>query len=124
MASVRCKSCGHENIPGAQFCANCGAVLAVVESPKPVARPPSAAPEVAVEYMGFWIRFAAAILDIVFIGIISVLLRFAPAGIVGFGFLVNWFPVLLLYYWLFIGLKGQTPGKMVFGIKVVDVRGN
>ena len=28
-----------------------------------------------------------------------------------------------LYFWLFTGLKGQTPGKMAVGIKVVDARG-
>lgn len=120
MASVRCKSCGHENIPGARFCANCGAVLAVVESPKPVVSPSSAEPEVAVEYMGFGIRFGAAIIDIVLIGIISVLFRLTPAGMFGLSVPVLW----LLYNWLFTGLKGQTPGKMVVGIKVVDARGN
>ena len=29
-----------------------------------------------------------------------------------------------LYYWLFTGLKGQTPGKMAVGIKVIDAGGN
>jgi len=28
-----------------------------------------------------------------------------------------------LYYWLFIGLKGQTLGKMAVGIKVVNAEG-
>ena len=29
-----------------------------------------------------------------------------------------------LYHWLFIGLKGQTLGKMAVGIKVVNARGS
>lgn len=33
------------------------------------------------------------------------------------------FSVLLLYYWLFTALKGQTPGKRLFKIKVINTRG-
>lgn len=36
--------------------------------------------------------------------------------LVGSGFNVV---ISFLYHWLFIGLKGQTPGKMLVGIKVV-----
>ena len=63
---MQCKICGEDNPTEARFCANCGATLvARVEPPSAVAvpGPPPAAPEVAVEYMGFWIRFGAAIID-------------------------------------------------------------
>ncbi len=73
------------------------------------------------EYMGFWIRFGAAIIDIIivwlFFGVLSSLAYILPVSII---LLVG----PLLYYWLFTGLRGQTLGKMLVGIKVVDVQGN
>lgn len=70
--------------------------------------------------MGFWIRFAAAVIDSIIISFISfVLLRFSSSTWTGFGILVLW-----LYYWLFTGLKGQTPGKMAVGIIVVNAEGS
>ena len=109
---MQCKICGQGNPTGARFCANCGATLvAVVEPPSAVAVPGPlpAAPEVAVEYMGFWIRFGAAIIDFIAIAVISCILPF----------FAYW-----LYYWLFTGLKGQTPGKMVVGLKVINAQGD
>lgn len=82
--------------------------------------------------MGFWIRLVAAIVDGVILGVINGLISFAlPAWAMGG---TTWgLPVLvgsglnlvinLLYYWLFIGLKGQTPGKMLVGARVVDEQG-
>ena len=117
MAAMRCESCGHDNPPEARFCANCGSSLApAVELPVPGVEP--AAPEVAVEYMGFWIRFAAAIIDGIIISLIVSLISFVFVPF-AFGILLLW-----LYYWLFIGLKGQTLGKMAVGIKVVDAAGS
>lgn len=115
---MKCKVCAQDNPSEASFCGNCGAtLLAAVEAP-----PPAAATAVAVEYMGFWIRFGAAIIDgVIVLFIFWVLLRLIFSlwpDVFGFPLL------LLLYHWLFIGLRGQTPGKMAVGIKVVDARGN
>lgn len=131
MASVRCKSCGYDNSTEARFCANCGSnLVAVTEQPAPTVVPSAepATPEVAVEYMGFWIRFGAAIIDSVVVwAISSVLSYFLLADIVGYRFSllasIFWFPIPWLYYWLFTGLKGQTLGKMAVGIKVVNAEG-
>jgi uncharacterized RDD family membrane protein YckC len=82
--------------------------------------PPSAAPEVAVEYMGFWIRFGAAIIDFIAIAVISFIYLFFAYGPASLLIIF----ILWLYYWLFTGLKEQTPGKMAVGIKVVNVQGN
>ena len=120
---MQCKICGQDNPPEARFCANCGATLvARVEPPSAVAipSPPPAAPEVAVEYMGFWIRFGAAIIDFIAIAVISSMLRFFAYGPASL--LVIFIP--WLYYWLFTGLKGQTPGKMAVGIKVINAQGD
>jgi uncharacterized RDD family membrane protein YckC len=78
--------------------------------------------------VGFWIRLVAAIVDSVILGVVTGLISFAlPRGgtawglpLVGTGLnlVIN-----LLYHWLFTGLKGQTPGKMLIGAKVVDEQG-
>lgn len=71
--------------------------------------------------MGFWIRLAAAIIDGIIISFVS--FAFSHIGIWGLLFPVLFF-VPWLYYWLFTGLKGQTPGKMAVGIKVVNAAGS
>ncbi len=119
---MECKVCGRDNLPEARFCANCGAALVTAVEP-----PSSAA--AAVEYMGFWIRLGAAIIDVIIIWFISSVLSYSLlSSIVGYriSFLFSpfWFPAYWLYYWLFTGLKGQTPGKMVVGIKVVNAQGD
>ena len=123
MAAVQCMVCGKDNLPEALFCANCGSSLVTtIEQPAPAVLPSAepATPQVAVEYMGFWIRFAAAIIDFLVISFISfVLARFTYGPLIAFGILLLW-----LYYWLFTGLKGQTLGKMAVGIKVVNAAGS
>lgn len=113
---MKCKICGQDNPPEAGFCANCGATLvATVEPP-----PPAAAPAVAVEYVGGMTRLGAAIIDGGIVFAISFVLFWLPR-------FANWVPIgflLLLYHWLFIGLKGQTLGKMAVGIKVVNAQGD
>jgi uncharacterized RDD family membrane protein YckC len=118
---MQCQVCGQDNPPEAGFCGNCGAVLAATAEPAvpaAVSTPPTVAPEVQAEYIGFWIRFVAAIIDAVILGAVNSLFFIA---ILPFSLL--WFPLPWLYFWLFTGLKGQTPGKMVVGIKVVDAQG-
>ena len=122
MASIRCKSCGYDNPTEARFCANCGSNLtAITEQPAPGVIPgvAAAAPEVAVEYMGFWIRFVAAFIDGVVISFISFVFSVIVGMPVVSAIIIPW-----LYYWLFTGLKGQTLGKMAVGIKVVNAEGS
>src|SRR5712692_6449539 len=86
-------------------------------------------------YGGFWIRFAAKILDEVIQGIIlvpffllfsprfSVMGRFGPptpAEIATFlAFVPGVFVVVICYNTFFLGRFGATPGKMVCGLKVL-----
>ncbi len=123
---MKCKICGQDNPTEARFCGKCGATLVVnIEPPSRVAVPSPivVAPAVTVEYMGFWIRFAAALIDGVILFIISSILiiplRFIYGPAIVFDIFLFW-----LYYWLFTGLKGQTPGKMAVGIKVVNYQGD
>ncbi len=122
---MQCKVCGQDNPPEARFCGNCGAALPVrAEAPAPAVAPgdTAALPAVAAEYMGFWIRFAAALIDAVAVSLLSAALSFLFRTFPLSSVPVSWLS-LLLYYWLFTGLKGQTPGKMALGIKVVNARG-
>jgi uncharacterized RDD family membrane protein YckC len=129
---VVCPHCQTENTDQAKFCANCGRSLEVAEQPPPSspagpigmeASPPAAGPssfETAqepatqtTEYAGFWIRVAAAIIDAVIVSAgegILIALSF-PTPLV-------WI-LTLAYAVLFIGLKGQTPGKMALGLQVI-----
>jgi len=61
--------------------------------------------------MGFWIRLAAAIIDLIIVAIVASVLTML-LRIWGMpGVFLLW-----LYFWLFTGLKGQTFGKMLVGI--------
>ena len=117
-----CATCGQMLEPEARFCPNCGAAAG-----------PNAAPNIApgmayyeqggqagVEYMGFWIRVVAAFIDGILITIVSGIL----GAILGFD---NWWIgtlISLIYHVAFISAKGQTIGKMIFGIQVVNSQGN
>lgn len=76
-------------------------------------------------YGGFWIRFLAAILDGLIIGI--------PVGIIGWGlafatgvtsmtYVAQLASVVLVVY--LDGIKGGTPGKLILGMRIVNEQGN
>lgn len=110
--SLQCSQCNTSNPPEAAFCSNCGNPLAPSQRPSEAG---AVRQEPAVEYMGFWIRFLAMIVDGVIVSIITIVLSLAFPYV---GILGGW-----VYHTLFIGLKGQTPGKMALGIKVINERG-
>jgi len=103
----------------------------------------------AFRYAGFWIRFVAALIDGVILGVVSTALQFlligsafrpfmsvqqpvppdealavfgAMMGTLALGMLVN---VLItsVYEGFFVARVGATPGKMVLGLKVVRPNG-
>ena len=101
--------------------------------------------EVSIEYAGFWIRVGACIIDsIILLFIAWVIIHFSLAPL-GLGSQVTIFPngfimgykdmaaviIWLVIIWLFgivyfVGFwlwRGQTPGKMVLGIKVIRTDG-
>ena len=110
-----CAHCGAAMRPDASFCPNCGSAAASTASSVTVE---AVSDRAEVEYMGFWIRFAAAVIDGVITGIVGGIVD-AVVGFFAIGTILS-----VLYYVLFTGLKGQTPGKMALGIMVVDQRGN
>ena len=92
---------------------------------------------------GFWIRLAASLVDIaIYFGVLLIWWvigvfatgAFAYADPFGDGltnFLIAW--VSFLYFmafamavgfWVMTGIRGQTPGKLIFRIKVIDEFGD
>jgi uncharacterized RDD family membrane protein YckC len=68
--------------------------------------------------IGFWRRFAAAVIDGIVLGIVSAILR-AVLGLPGSGIGIV---VDAAYFTYFHGTTGQTPGNAALGIRVVDLR--
>ncbi len=90
---------------------------------------------------GFWIRFIAYIIDSILLAIAGGILVFVTGLGIGigaiisggtaeeteivagiFGFIIN-ITLSLIYYVVFVGAKGQTPGKMVLGLKIIQISG-
>ena len=93
--------------------------------------PPSASledGELPVEYVGFWLRVVAAIIDTVIMMVILTPLTFVVYGTTGFSGELFLGPADLLINYvlpavLIIGLwvkYSATPGKMILGMRIVD----
>ena len=121
---VYCTTCGRESDPDARFCDNCGAVL------DPQAGGHQYAPGMPyydqgarnVEYMGFWIRLPALLIDVILLVIAGLVIRFALGestltSVLSLAFNLGY--AVILTAW-----RGQTVGKMALGIQVVDRDGN
>lgn len=119
-----CISCGTELQADARFCPACGAAVNVVP-PESIYTSSAEQPGISeergspreIEYMGFWIRAAAFVIDFVVVSAINLVLTII--GLVGITFVTGF-----AYGVLFIGLRGQTPGKIALGIKVVNAQGD
>jgi len=115
-----CDNCGAETAPNAEICVKCGVQ---VKSASVVSQD---------MYAGFWRRFGAVIIDgillwmaemIIFRSIAFRMFVFTPEAMVKTYF---W---SILIGWLYFALmessnKQATLGKMLIGIKVIDLEGN
>ena len=127
---LRCNGCGMFVAPLTDFCPNCGLGMA--------------APYVKTEYMGFWIRFAAFVADWIIAYVVAALVA-AVIGIsltsgdvdpealadisiaienFNYSFLFLFSGISALYCATMTALTGQTLGKMLLRIQVVDSEGN
>ncbi len=109
-----CPSCGAANAEHARFCQSCGSSLPAGASESP---PTPAATEHAIEYGGFWLRVAAAIIDGLIVSVGSTILM--STGL---------FLALLAAPWLYEALmtssaRQATLGKMAVGLVVTDMDG-
>ena len=106
---------------------------------EPAVQMMSANPAPRINYAGFWIRLLAFLVDdFIIIAIFLMMVPFVRLPLTqlmanldqesitilsGLADLIGG-SIILLYLVLFTGLKGATPGKMVFGLKVVKVDGS
>ena len=111
-----CRWCGSGLDRRARFCSACGTSVIPGETPADGGITRDAA---NLEYIGFWIRLAAELIDqaiivlaILFLVLIIRLTEFA---------LVLAVPVIL--YLVYKHLKCQTPGRKLLKIKVVNAKG-
>ncbi|MCP4594693.1 MAG: hypothetical protein GY842_28505, partial [bacterium] len=84
----------------------------------PAGQNPRLSPEAAsgrLRYGGFWIRFAAAFIDIIIVGLVGRLFGGDPATGV----------LMILYHGFLVGAwNGQTIGKRACGIKIISADGH
>ena len=116
-ADTACPRCGNEHPAEAAYCGICGLDLAAARQSGGDQSPAHEA-VARREYVSFWIRGAAWAVDT---GILTVIQLLLTAGFGDLG--ATGLLLLFAYRVLFTGLKGQTPGKMLLRIKVVDERG-
>ncbi len=70
---------------------------------------------------GFWRRLGGSLIDGIILFVIDIVIRVIFKGAGGFVSL----PVSLIYFTLFIGAsRGQSPGMMAQGIRVISVDGS
>ena len=130
----RCGGCGAPVAPYTEFCSNCGRPVALTAS----------AHYASVEYMGFWIRAGAYVVDwilaYVVVLLIAQLLGISPISSevdpntvedisvlfenINYSFLLMFWGVSSAHTLLLTAWRGQTLGKMLFRIQVVNADGN
>ena len=116
-STVYCTSCGQENSGDARFCLNCGTALQLPSGrsdPDAISRA-SAPPE----YIGFWSRFGAQLVDGIIYGVGGLILAMISASIPFLGILF----IPLYLYIFYKAMKSQTLGRKLLGMRVVDQYG-
>lgn len=121
-----CTKCGAKNADQSNFCTSCGARLSSSSNEQVSSKQELNLASSNTElYAGFWKRFAAAILDSALLMLVLiVMVGVSPEGsdkpLSLAGFLLVW----LYFAFMERSPKQATLGKMVLGIKVVDLQGN
>ncbi|MCL5018992.1 MAG: RDD family protein [Patescibacteria group bacterium] len=130
---MKCQNCGSDVIDADGVCKECGMPKEIkINHSSDVNRPET------VLFAGFWLRFAAFAVDLMFIYIIGFILGFAasvPTSLIlknlNLGANYDTTPILLgvsivcvklfglIYYTIFLGSIGRTPGKALMGLKVI-----
>jgi len=108
-----CKHCGKEIKEGVKFCKYCGGKIIIEASSEEEAS--------YKKYGTFWSRFGAYFIDIMLILVALIILVFL------FG--IYWGPewdnvvgliALITYHTFFLSFYSSTPGKMLFGLRIVN----
>ncbi len=131
-SGLRCGACGAAILPDAGFCPNCGRAFVVASTPD------------TTEYMGFWIRAGAFVIDWIAAYLVAVAVAVAigfsitsgdadPSTVddlsvafenINYSFLLLFWGISVAHSVLMTAWRGQTLGKMIVRIQVVDANGN
>ena len=115
-SSRYCSSCGQGLRERDRFCPSCGSAVDARIAGTGWETSPDL---VAEQYMGFWIRLAAEVIDYVILAIALIIVGALTTA-------MPWFWILLIpviAYWVFKHLKCKTLGRTLFRIKVVNAAG-
>ncbi len=131
-----CPHCQSPNPDEAQYCRNCGYLLASTAGAAAAATTAAACPSCGAwvppsaefcpscgqqvggrVYAGFWIRFLAYIIDGVILAVINFVLALVVGGGAGATALqIAVGPVYVIGFWT---AAGATPGKMALGLRII-----
>ncbi len=127
-----CQYCGKEVSVGASFCPSCGKPIAGAQAPPPYGQPQPAVTGTRQNHATEGDRIVAVIIDSIIVFIFSLII-FIPLALVSGFFIFGSFAFLffgpatlltwllwLLYFTYFESTSGQTLGKQIMRIRVVD----
>ena len=114
-----CRSCGGGLDRRARFCSACGTSVIPGETPAAGVNTISTRDLADLEYMGFWIRLAAELIDQAII-VLAILLLTIIISLTQFAWALA---VPVIVYLVYKHLKCQTPGRKLLKIKVVNAKG-
>lgn len=114
-----CRSCGAGLDRRARFCSACGVSVIPGEAPAAGVNSINTRDLADLEYMGFWIRLAAELIDQVII-VLAILLLGLIISLTQFAWALA---VPVIVYLVYKHLKCQTPGRKLLEIKVVNAKG-
>ena len=92
--------------------------MSTTQEPDPFGAPPQSTGGPSGPRAGFWMRFAAALLDGILVGVVSTVFQIIDPLV---GSLIGLIGGIAYYTMLEGGPKGQTIGKMALGIRVIDL---
>lgn len=111
-----CEKCSHVNSEDARYCSGCGAELGVTNDDSGYQIP---------EYAGFFVRFAAMIIDLFVIlaaaAVINSIALFISSYMIYFSQLLSYLLSLGYFAWMESSEHQATLGKMAMGIMVTDI---
>lgn len=133
-----CPKCGAVIGDDSRFCLSCGAALPAQGAAASAPAMQAAVPAPSI-YAGFWLRFAAILLDGLILGAAGLVLSLftivpsaflaesADSGII-FGAVGLFYLIIIVSYWLYFALfessrRRATLGKMALGLIVTDLQG-